>query len=193
MGPNCFRRGPFDQKSVRVKSAAFLASFLTFVCFNTCSSTNTAKAVCDLQATYRLALTGTPIQNSLDDLYSLLLFLKFADYPSYADWKHDIGNPIKMRHATGYTKLQQVMRRVLLRRRKNQKLNGEPILILPAVTSHSTVLSMGASEKTFYITLERQSLRLFQELMEQGEKVVMKNYWHVLELLLRLRQVCHFV
>ena len=51
---------------------------------------------------------------------------------------------------------------------------------------------MEQMEKTFYVALERQSLKLFEELMEQGEKNVMKNYWHVLELLLRLRQVRAF-
>ena len=96
--------------------------------------------MCDLEATYRLALTGTPIQNALDDLYSLLLFLRFPEYESYAIWKQEIALPIKHNLVSGLSKLQQVLRRVLLRRRKNQCINGEPIIKLPTVTTHLRLL-----------------------------------------------------
>jgi len=44
-----------------------------------------SKAAADLQAKYRLCMTGTPMMNSIDDLYPMLRFLKFK---RYHDWNH---------------------------------------------------------------------------------------------------------
>jgi DNA repair protein RAD5 len=39
-----------------------------------------SKAICELKSKYKWALTGTPIQNSLTDIYSLFKFIQYAPY-----------------------------------------------------------------------------------------------------------------
>jgi SNF2 family DNA or RNA helicase len=153
-------------------------------------NTSTAKAVRQLDARTRICLTGTPIQNSLDDLYSLLLFLRYPDYLTYKDWKNDVVVPVRARKPQGLVRLQQVLRHLLLRRRKNQMLNGKPIIEIPEIRVNVELITMNEHETLFYRAAEQQSRDLFLQMLEQGESHVRSNYWHVLELLLRLRQAC---
>ena len=44
-------------------------------------------AVCSLSATHRWYVTATPLQNTMDDLYSAFLFLQYAPYSEYRVWK----------------------------------------------------------------------------------------------------------
>lgn len=51
-------------------------------------TTKANKAMCALKAKYRIAITGTPIHNSLNDLYSLVKFLHFAPLDDISLWKY---------------------------------------------------------------------------------------------------------
>lgn len=51
-------------------------------------TTKANKAMCALRAKYRIAITGTPIHNSLNDLYSLVKFLHFSPLDDIGLWKY---------------------------------------------------------------------------------------------------------
>ena len=51
-------------------------------------TTKANKAMCALKAKYRMAITGTPIHNSLNDLYSLVKFLHFSPLDDIGLWKY---------------------------------------------------------------------------------------------------------
>lgn len=72
----------------------------------------------------------------------------------------------------------------MLRRTKNQILNGKPLLQLPERTLELVECSFNASEKEFYRLLENRMTSEVNKLV-QSDNV---NYTHVLVLLLRLRQ-----
>jgi len=82
--------------------------------------TQMAKACCGLSAERRWCLSGTPIQNSLDDLYSYFRFLKYEPYSNFSSFRSMIKNPVSRNAAHGYKKLQTVLRIVLLRRIKGK-------------------------------------------------------------------------
>merc|ERR1711916_161195 len=46
-------------------------------------TTSTAQAVYALRSTYKWALSGTPLQNRVGDLYSLIKFLRLAPFSQY--------------------------------------------------------------------------------------------------------------
>lgn len=80
--------------------------------------TQVARACCSLRAKRRWCLSGTPIQNAIDDLYSYFRFLRYDPYAVYKSFYHTIKVPISRNSVTGYKKLQAVLRAIMLRRTK---------------------------------------------------------------------------
>lgn len=80
--------------------------------------TQVARACSGLRAKRRWCLSGTPIQNSIDDLFSYFRFLKYDPYSSYKSFCTALKFPISKNSDTGYKKLQAVFKVVLLRRTK---------------------------------------------------------------------------
>lgn len=91
-------------------------------------ATRQARACCALDAKKRWAMTGTPIQNSLDDLYSLLKFLQYSPYGDYAFWKSSIADRLAQK---GFALLQSILHPILICRTKDMEIDGKPILTLP--------------------------------------------------------------
>ena len=55
----------------------------------------TSKAVYELKSDYRWCLTGTPIQNNLGDLFSLLHFIKYTPWSEIACWNRFLAKPLE--------------------------------------------------------------------------------------------------
>lgn len=75
--------------------------------------TLTAKACFLLNSSLRWCLTGTPIQNHLDDLFSLIHFLNFKPYCNYEIWKGIIVQQIQRKPEVGLNKL-KVKKKIFL-------------------------------------------------------------------------------
>jgi SNF2 family DNA or RNA helicase len=80
--------------------------------------TQMARACSSLRAKRRWCLSGTPIQNTIDDLYSYFRFLKYDPYAVYKSFYNTIKVPISRNSIQGYKKLQAVLRAIMLRRTK---------------------------------------------------------------------------
>ncbi|XP_051012917.1 helicase-like transcription factor [Acomys russatus] len=146
------------------------------------------KAVLDLEAERRWVLTGTPIQNSLKDLWSLLSFLKLKPFVDREWWNRTIQRPVTTGDSGGLRRLQSLIKNITLRRTKTSKIKGKPVLELP-------------ERKVFiqHITLSEEERRIYQSVKNEGkatigryltEGTVLAHYADVLGLLLRLRQIC---
>ena len=157
-------------------------------------STRTAKAACALNAERRWVVTGTPIQNRLSELYSLLHFLHVTPFGIEAWWSHIIMRPIRNHDERGLQRLQTALSAILLRRTKDQRSvdanTGEvrAVVDLPPRQVSLQVATFSPEEQAFYDALWEQSKSKFNRLVEDG--TVLQNYAHILELLLRLRQAC---
>ncbi len=145
------------------------------------SSSQAAKACRVLKAQYRLALTGTPVENHLGELWSIFEFLN-PGMLSQSALKDLIGKPAD---DDSFKTVSNALKPFIFRRTKEQVLKE-----LPAKT-----------EQTLYCELEGEQLRLYNELRdhyrvslrETIEQVgLQKAKIQVLEALLRLRQAaCH--
>mmetsp|Transcript_16978 Transcript_16978/g.35237 ORF Transcript_16978/g.35237 Transcript_16978/m.35237 type:complete len:1058 (-) Transcript_16978:1674-4847(-) len=157
--------------------------------------TSIFKSILALQATHRWCLTGTPIENTLDDLWSQFQFLRFdANCPhGYSEWKKRWKLPLERERLTENKKrkieqFQIMLGPVCLRRRKRDQHHGQEILSLPPVTIEIHEIQFSTEERSIYNAIETKNSLAFKEMLRAGE--VMRNYMDVLVLLLRLRQVC---
>ncbi|KAH9618920.1 hypothetical protein KSS87_006572 [Heliosperma pusillum] len=82
--------------------------------------TLTARACCGLRAKTRWCLSGTPIQNSIDEVYSYFRFLRHEMYSNFKIFCEKIKFPISRDPIMGYKKLQAVLKTLLLRRTKGK-------------------------------------------------------------------------
>ncbi|KAL1192621.1 Helicase-like transcription factor CHR28 [Cardamine amara subsp. amara] len=150
--------------------------------------TQVARACCGLRAKRRWCLSGTPIQNTIDDLYSYFRFLKYDPYAVYKSFCHTIKGPISRNSLHGYKKLQAVLRAIMLRRTKGTLLDGQPIINLPPKTINLSKVDFSEEERSFYIRLESDSRSQFKAYAAAG--TLKQNYANILLMLLRLRQAC---
>ncbi|GAA96374.1 uncharacterized protein L969DRAFT_91492 [Mixia osmundae IAM 14324] len=152
-------------------------------------STIQARACCDLAASRRACLTGTPLQNTLNDLFSLLRFLRLEPFTERHVWNTYIGSLVKNQDPIGIARLQVVMRHLALRRTKETKdKDGQPILRLPIKKDEIRYFELDEKERAFYATFHRKYQRDFAS--QEASDTLLKNYCHILQELLRLRQIC---
>ncbi|CAK7350660.1 unnamed protein product [Dovyalis caffra] len=150
--------------------------------------TQVARACWGLRAKRRWCLSGTPIQNAIDDLYSYFRFLRYEPYAIYKLFCSAIKVPIQKNPMKGYRKLQAVLKTVMLRRTKGTLLDGEPIINLPPKVVQLKKVDFTEEERDFYTRLEIDSRAQFKEYAAAG--TVKQNYVNILLMLLRLRQAC---
>ncbi|KAJ1328664.1 hypothetical protein BSLG_010392 [Batrachochytrium salamandrivorans] len=171
-----------------------------------CSTTVQARAAFALQAQKRWCLSrimtfsclfwilhivcsGTPIQNHMDDVYSLLRFLRMQPFNVMSNWRHYISRPIKQgTNSIGLSRLQTLMKAITLRRTKSQAIDGKPLLELPEKTERIVLLDFSPKERELYKSIHAKARALFSQL--EAENSLLNNYVHILESILRMRQAC---
>nr|XP_048308564.1 helicase-like transcription factor [Myodes glareolus] len=146
------------------------------------------KAVLDLEAERRWVLTGTPIQNSLNDLWSLLSFLKLKPFIDREWWHRTIQRPVKTGDEGGLRRLRSLVKSITLRRTKTSKIKGKPVLELPERKVFIQHVSLSEEERKIYQSVKNEGKAIIGRYFTEG--TVLAHYADVLGLLLRLRQIC---
>lgn len=157
-------------------------------------NTVSAKACCALSARYRWCLSGTPMQNNVAELQSLIKFLRIKPYDNDQKFSKDISKPLEnfSRGGSGGTRamkmLQAVLKAIMLRRTKKTTIDGEPILKLPPKIVSIETYDIGEDEREYYTYLENGAILQMNKYLT--ENTIAKNYSNILVMLLRLRQAC---
>ncbi|CAI5971373.1 unnamed protein product [Closterium sp. NIES-65] len=149
--------------------------------------TRAARAATALQAERRWAVTGTPVQNQLGDLFSLLCFLRLDPLNDRLIWTRAIERPMRERQHIGLDRLRALVLTTALRRTKDMQVNGRPLLSLPPKTVRVLPIDLLPEDRDLYDQVQEEVRRLVGGMMAQG--TLMKNYATVLEMILRLRQI----
>ncbi|MBO4990651.1 MAG: SNF2 helicase associated domain-containing protein [Firmicutes bacterium] len=147
-------------------------------------TTKNAKAVTALHSDHRFALTGTPIENRLSDLWSIFHFLMPGYLGSYMQFRQQYERPILEEGDEASAQLLQNQARPFILRRLKQKVLKE----LPEkVESVMFVPLEGEQQKLYMANLAKVKLEVGQTICEGGFE---SNKLQVLALLTRLRQLC---
>ncbi|SGY79936.1 BQ5605_C008g05254 [Microbotryum silenes-dioicae] len=149
--------------------------------------TQNAKAVHALKAERRWCLTGTPIVNRLEDLYSLLHFLRLEPWGNFSFFRTFITVPFEQKDSRALEVIQVVLESILLRREKKMKdRNGNPIVSLPQKHIDVQYLDFSPDEREIYDRLYKSAKRKF--LIYEGQGAVLQNVTAIFSILMRLRQ-----
>ncbi|GAA6038972.1 hypothetical protein JCM8097_000134 [Rhodosporidiobolus ruineniae] len=155
--------------------------------------TKISKAVTELEAIYRWALTGTPVTNTLADLYPLLRFLQIKPWYEWKEFHERVTYYEKRDPNVAGTKAQAILRTCMLRRKKDSKLDGKELIQLTDKTIDLHELEFSPEEREIYTFVETRAQVRFNKFLKAGtvmKKYVVRLLDSVLVLLLRLRQLC---
>lgn len=166
-------------------------------------NTKATKACCALRSEYRWCLTGTPMQNNLDELQSLIHFLRIKPYDELPVWKDQITRPMSNGRGGVAIKRLQFYLKAFMKRRTKEVLKQEGALNpggkanvegAPAngfkITERrieNIAAEFSPEERKFYDRLEKRTDKSLEQMMG-GHQM---NYASALVLLLRLRQACN--
>ena len=147
------------------------------------ADTQTAKAVLLLQAQCRLALSGTPIENNLGELYSLFRFLNPAMFASASEFNRDYALPIHQHDdKEAARELRKKIYPFILRRLKRDVVKD-----LPDKIEQVLYVDMSPEQQRLY----EARRRFYYETIKRriAEEGLQKSRFFILEALLELRQL----
>ena len=150
----------------------------------------TSKACYELKAKHRWVLTGTPIVNRLEDLFSLVRFLKVEPWSNFSFWKTFITVPFEAKDfIRALNVVQTVLEPLVLRRTKEMKTpDGEALVPLPSKEIKIEEVELSKTEREVYDLVFTRAKRTFNEASAAGN--LMKSYTTIFAQILRLRQSC---
>lgn len=148
------------------------------------SNTQNAKSIKQLKADTRYALTGTPIENSLSELWSIFDFIMPGYLFTYKKFKTMYEMPIiKDNDEKVIAKLKMLIEPFVLRRNKKEVLTELPEKTVTVLNNE-----MGEEQRNLYLHYLVQAK---QDLLEQIEfNGYEKSQIQILAALTRLRQIC---
>jgi len=141
-------------------------------------ATKTSKAAMQLQASFRMALTGTPIQNHLGEVWNLFNFINPGLLGSLT---HFTDTFIKSDNDQARKHLKKLIAPFILRRTKSAVLDE-----LPAKTEIVKKVQLSTEEMAYYEALRRQAIAN----MENDDSPQGSKQLKALAEITRLRQAC---
>ena len=148
------------------------------------ADTQQARVMRKLPATFRLALTGTPVENRLTELWSIMHFLNPGYLGSRQSFRRQFALPIERdADAEAADHLRRLVSPFILRRVKT-----DPTVIqdLPEKQESKVYCSLTPEQATLYEAVVREQL---QQIDAAGNEIERKG--QVLALLIKLKQICN--
>lgn len=146
--------------------------------------TLSARVTKELHAAYRLALTGTPLENSIADIWSIFDFLMPGFFGSYEKFRQRYESPITLQQRQDLLQeLSRLIKPFVLRRVKREVIDELPEKI----------------EQVSYCELEPAQAKLYAAMADKARTEVLDTYRRkgmqqtrmlVLTMIMRLRQIC---
>ena len=146
-------------------------------------TTHAAKSVRLVNSSFRMALTGTPMENRLSELWSIFDYLMPGFLYGYTRFRSEIETPIVSDKDEGaMTRLRAMIHPFILRRLKKDVLKE-----LPEKQEEIVTVALSGEQKKIY-QAHSQRLKMFLE--DQNDEDFAQNKLQILAELTKLRQLC---
>jgi len=147
--------------------------------------TSAFKAACALESKRRWAVTGTPVQNRLDDLGALIKFVKISPFHEKGRFEQHFLSPFKTGDDQVLDNLRLLVDSVTLRRSKEK-------IDLPEKTQEVIRLDFSDSEQRLYEAFAKDSGNKMNALISNSKDGQIRGnaYAHMLTFITRLRLIC---
>ena len=185
--------GPFDLLVVSYGLLPLEAELLTSREFGTIildeaqaiknRATKRSKTAMDLNAKFKVATTGTPIENHLGELWNLFQFLNPGLLGSLERFNNTYANPIeKNKDRETSQALRRLIQPFSLRRRKSEVLTE-----LPEKTEVTLTIELSEEERAFYEALRRDAVEKIAKIQDKSGQ----QRFQILAELMKLRQAAN--
>src|SRR5699024_7906768 len=145
-------------------------------------ATKQSRAVRGIPANHHIALTGTPVENRLSDLYALMDFANPGILGSAAAFQNRLAIPIERYQDVGATeRLKRIVEPFILRRLKTDPAVG---VALPEKREHVETVPLSAEQASLYQAYIAQ----VEEALEQGSA---SRRGLILASLVKIKQICN--
>jgi SNF2 family DNA or RNA helicase len=145
-------------------------------------ATKRSRVAMQLQADFRIATTGTPIENHLGELHNLFRFLNPGLLGTQKQFQEQFAIPIERNRDEERQKhLRQLIRPFVLRRRKSEVLED-----LPPKTEISLSIDLSSEEMALYEAIRQEAL----ESLADADLPAGQQHLQILAQLTRMRQAC---
>lgn len=144
-------------------------------------STKRAQAVLSLQADFRIAATGTPVENRLEELWMLFRFLNPGLLGSRERFNERFAGPIERGNGDVRAHLRRFIAPFILRRTKTEVLTE-----LPPRTEITLTIEPEAEEQAFHEALRQSAL----DALADQSRLPQQRRFQVLAELMRVRRAC---
>ncbi len=145
-------------------------------------ATKRSQAVMALQASFKIIMTGTPIENHLGELWNLFRFINPGLLGSLESFNLRFANPIERdQNDAASDALRRLIQPFILRRTKDQVLKE-----LPSRTEITLPVELSTEEMAFYEALRREAI----EKLTSSDAQAGQKHLQVLAEIMKLRRAC---
>ncbi|MGM0379666.1 MAG: DEAD/DEAH box helicase [Bacillota bacterium] len=143
--------------------------------------TKRSKSIKELRSKFKVALTGTPIENRLGDLWSLFDFLNPGLLGNKKEFKSFVSGKIK--NEGDYSQLNKIVNPFILRRLKTDE---KIISDLPQKTEMKVYASLTSKQSVLYKKLVDKIIKVMN-----SEKEGIKRKGIILSSIMKFKQICN--
>lgn len=148
-----------------------------------------AKAIKSIPADYCIAMSGTPVENRLSELWSIMDYCNSGFLGSSKQFKEDFGVPVEVYHdMKAAEKLKKITAPFMMRRLKSDK---SIISDLPDKIEIDTFTTLTAEQAALYEKTLEEALMAIEAIDPQNSKELFKRQGLVLQMILALKQICN--